>query len=69
MSDRLIIGVPVREGYLQLDSEERTVWLKHVWNTGLRTETWQIKPGSVPPQLIVERDLPDPRDQYRTQSE
>lgn len=63
MSDRLTYGLPVREGYVRVNGEERTVWLEHIWNTGKRTRT------IVDPELAEAsacervRNLPDPRGQ------
>ncbi len=60
MSDRLTYGLPVREGYVRVNGEERTVWLEHVWNTGRRTRT--IVDPELAEALICksERDLRGP---------
>ncbi len=69
MADRLTFGRPVREGYAQVDGEERTVWLEHVWNTGKRTRSI-VEPGLVEAPICKrERELPDIRNQYRCQPE
>lgn len=63
MSDRLTYGLPVREGYVQVNGEERTVWLEHVWNTGRRTRT--IVDPDLAEAQTSERALPDIRHQLR----
>lgn len=63
MSDRLTYGLPVREGFVQVNGEERTVWLEHVWNTGRRTRT--IVDPDLAEAAISERALPDIRSQLR----
>lgn len=63
MSDRLTYALPVREGFVKVNGEERTVWLEHVWNTGRRTRTI-VEPDLAQAQ-ITERALPDIRSQQR----
>lgn len=48
---------------MQVDGEERTVWLEHVWNTGRRTRT--IVDPDLAEAPVSERALPDIRGQQR----
>lgn len=63
MSDRLTYGHPVREAYVHQNGKVRTVWLEHIWNTGIRTRTVVDIELAKSDINLCERDLPDLSDQ------
>ena len=48
---------------MEVNGEERTVWLEHIWNTGRRTRT--IVDPDLAEAQTSERALPDIRGQQR----